>query len=78
MTTVQDKMTEIESGPNYVNNSLILKCNDDRGLVLKWLEEDMGVAERKELFIELSEAESNMAVEKRTAVNSIAVEPAGG
>ena len=78
MVTVQEKIDEIEGGANYVTNSLILKSHDDRGLVLKWLEQDTGVAERKELFIELNEDESHMAVEKRTAINSIEVEPAGG
>ncbi|MCF7859185.1 MAG: hypothetical protein K9N07_07670 [Candidatus Cloacimonetes bacterium] len=78
MVTVQEKIDEIENGLNYVTNSLILKSHDDRGLVIKWLEQDLGVAERKEIFIELNEDESHMAVEKRTSINSIEVEPAGG
>jgi len=75
---VQDKINEIESGPNYVNGSLIIKSYDDRGLVMRWLEQFEGVAERKELFIELNEDESHLDVEERTALNQVEVEPPSG
>lgn len=75
---VQDKINEIENGPNYVNGSLIIKSYDDRGLVMKWLEQFEGVAERKELFIELNEDESHLDVEERTALNQVEVEPPSG
>jgi hypothetical protein len=78
MVTVQEKMDEIENGVNYVNGSLVIKSYDDRGVVLKWLEQSAGVAERKKLFIELNEDESNLALEKRTAINFIEIEPATG
>lgn len=78
MVTVQTKMDEIENGTNYVSNSLIIKSHDDRGMILKWLEQSNGVAERKERFIELDEEESNMALESRTAINDIEVEPPSG
>ncbi|RLE39469.1 hypothetical protein DRJ17_00785 [Candidatus Woesearchaeota archaeon] len=78
MVTVQEKMDAIESGPNYVHGSLIIKSYDDRGVVLKWLEQSSGVAERKEHFIELNEDESNMPLENRTAVNDIEIEPPSG
>jgi len=78
MSTVQDKINEIENQANYVNGSLIIKSYDDRGLVMKWLEQDFGVAERKELFIELNEDDSHLDVEERTAVSQIEVEPPSG
>jgi len=45
---------------------------------MKWLEQFEGVAERKELFIELNEDESHLDVEERTALNQVEVEPPSG
>ncbi len=78
MVTVQEKMDTIEAGPNYVSGSLIIKSSDDRGVVLKWLEQSNGVAERKEHFIQLDEDESNLPLEERTAINDIEIEPPSG
>jgi hypothetical protein len=77
MTTVQDKITEIESLTEYVKNSLIIHSIDSRGTVIKWLVNNQGVAERKKIFIELNPAESEMALESRTAISTIDVEPPG-
>ena len=77
MVTVQDKLTEIESLTEYVKNSLIIHSLDTRGTVIKWLIDNQGVAERKKIFIELNPAESEMALESRTAVKTIDIEPPG-
>lgn len=78
MTTVNDKLTEIETQQNYVKNSLIVHSMDKRGAVIKWLIESGGVAERKKLFIELDPAESDIPLDNRQAVRTIEIEPAGG
>ena len=77
MVIIQDKIDEIKNGSNYVNGSLIVYHLDDEGVVYKWLENIDGVAERKEIFIELDPDESNVILEQRIAVNNIEVEPAG-
>ena len=77
MVTIQEKIDEIKNGSSYVNGSLIIYSLDENGVVYKWLESNNGVAERKKLFIELDPKESNIVLEKRTAVNYIEIEPAG-
>lgn len=78
MVTIQDKIDEIKNGSNYVNGSLIIYSLDEQGVVYKWLENINGVAERKKLFIELDPIDANKALEERTAVSNIEVEPASG
>jgi len=78
MVTIQDKIDEIKNGPNYVNGSLIIYSLDDEGVVYKWLENTGGVAERKKLFIELDPNDADKALEERTAVSNIEVEPVSG
>lgn len=77
MTTIQDKMTEIENLTEYVKNSLIIHSLDKKGVVLKWLVDNQGVAERKKIFIELNVTESEIALENRTAGKTIDIEPPG-
>ncbi|MDP3989721.1 MAG: hypothetical protein Q8Q01_00780 [archaeon] len=77
MATIQDKMTEIENLTDYVKNSLIIHSLDKKGVVLKWLVDNQGVAERKKIFIELSITDSDIALESRTTGKIIDIEPPG-
>ncbi|GEM_PF-6337183 len=77
MATLQDKMTEIENLTDYVKNSLIIHSLDKKGVVLKWLVDNQGVAERKKIFIELSLTDSDLALENRITGKIIDIEPPG-
>lgn len=77
MVTVNETITIIQSKPEYVLGSLIIHSMDNSGVVYKWLEEIDGVAERKKMFIQLSEDEKEITLESRTAVKSVEIEPAG-
>jgi hypothetical protein len=77
MATLQDKMTEIENLTDYVKNSLIIHSLDKKGVVLKWLVDNQGVAERKKIFIELSLTDSDLALENRVTGKIIDIEPPG-
>lgn len=77
MVTVNDTISIIQSKPEYVFGSLIVHSMDDSGVVYKWLEEIGGVAERKKMFIQLSIEDKDLALESRTAVKSVEIEPAG-
>jgi len=76
MANVQDKINTIEAVQDYVPNSIIIKSYDNKGLVLKWLEENQSnTADRKEKFIELDESEKQSVPKllDRTAVSEIIV-----
>lgn len=76
MVTVNETITQIQNKPEYVSGSLIVHSMDSAGVVYKWLEEIGGVAERKKLFIHLSDDEKDLALESRTAVKAVEIEPA--
>jgi len=79
MALIKDTMDTIEQGTDYVTGSLIIKSFDDRGVVLKWLEDNgLGSADRKQKFITLDESEALTIpkIEERTAVSEIMVSEA--
>ena len=78
MATIQDKIDTIEEADNYIAQSLIIKSYDNRGLTVKWLEENAdptdGTANRKERYFGTALTDQALnplkrAVETETNVN---------
>ena len=73
---VEELLNQIKNKENYIINSIILKSNDNYGCVYKWLEEYNGYANRKEIFIQLDETQTNLQLEDKTVVGYIEIIPA--
>jgi hypothetical protein len=74
---VSDLLATIQTSDDYINHSLYLKSSDSSGCVYKYLtriQNELGT--RKEIFIELDENESQLAIEDKTVKNYIEVVPA--
>lgn len=71
---VSDILTAVKARVGYVTNSLVVKSYDDLGCTYKWLLRCGSFAKRHELFIATSTTED--AIETRTAIDSVDVEPA--
>jgi len=76
MTTIGQRMAEIEASPGYVINSIIIKSQDRRGCAIKWLVMTDDVANRRERFFAFSENESG-SIEDKTIIFEVDVVPAG-
>jgi len=75
MATVRDNWDAIELITDYVQNSLIIKpgAYDDRGIVLKWLESNAGLGDRKEKFLATDPADATKNPMDRTVLSEIMV-----
>ncbi len=78
MATVQETLSSIENKTGHIPGSLIVHSMDEKGAVIKWLEDNAGAAERKKMFLQLDPNEKDLAFEQRTTILMIDVEPAGG
>ena len=74
--TVSELSNTIKQNEDYVSNSLILKSSDNFGCIYKYLLKSNNIAVRKEIFIELSSAESALNLLDKTIINYIEVSPA--
>jgi phage-related protein len=74
---ISEYLNNIKDKSNYVHNSLFLKSLDEYGCVYKYLIRLVDdSANRKEIFIELDETESELDLLDKTVINAIEVYPA--
>lgn len=72
-----NEFIEIIKTNNYVDNSLILKSQDNYACVYKYLEKNrFGYAERKEIFIELNPEQNELELLNKTVISYIEIYPA--